>query len=363
MSFTISYTGDYLNEGGELAYPDLQLALYNSEPNIQVDFFRDQGPQPGDKEYWDRLYSMAIEPRHVARANGIVIFRPWVRRSAFANGAENLVVIGRAGAGYDKIDLEACTQNDVVVFNAPDTLMHSTASSAFLFILALGKRLQDQQRLVTSGRWDLQPQTIGDDLPDKTLGIIGLGETGRELARLMRPWQMNIIAYSPRASSEAADELGVKLVPSLDQLLSQSDFVSLHNRLEDKNRGMMGEGQFRLMKNSAYFINVARGELVKQKALIRALKERWIAGAGLDVFEHEPLSRDDELLTLDNVLLTPHWLPATKRAARLTMSLIARGMIDVANGRVPKTVINQAVLNRDGFCAKLARYRNREDSR
>jgi phosphoglycerate dehydrogenase-like enzyme len=354
--FHVLYTGDYLNQHGELALPDIALDLYRDEPVIRVEFLRDQSPRPGESDYWDRLYSLEVQPHHVTQANGIVIFRPWVKASAFEKGAENLVVIGRAGAGYDKIDLEACTRNDVAVFNAPDTLTHSTASSAFLLILALAKRLPEQQRLVSTGRWDLQPQTMGEDLPEKTLGIVGFGATGQELARLMAPWQMRIIAYSPRALPETAAALGVKLVPALDELLQTSDFVSLHNRLEPRNRGLLGERELRLMKPTAYFINVARGELVRQDALVRALKERWIAGAGLDVFEHEPLPKEDPLVSLDNVILTPHWLPSTRRAARLTLSLIARGMMRAAHGQVPEHIVNKTVLDRAGFRAKLGRW-------
>jgi phosphoglycerate dehydrogenase-like enzyme len=193
-------------------------------------------------------------------------------------------------------------------------------------------------------------------LPGKTLGIVGFGATGQELARLLAPWQMRLIAYSPRALPATAAALGVKLVPTLDELLRTSDFVSLHNRLEPATRGMLGERELRLMKHTACFINVARGELVRQEALVRALRERWIAGAALDVFEHEPLPKDDPLVALDNVILTPHWLPSTLRAARLTLSLVARGMIRAAHGQVPEHVINPAVLGRPGFRAKLGRW-------
>ena len=234
--------------------------------------------------------------------------------------------------------------------------MHSTASSALLLILALAKRLPEQQWLARAGRWDLQPQTMGDDLPGKTMGIVGFGATGQELARLLAPWQMRIIAFSPRACPETAAALGVTLVPNLRQLLAQSDFVSLHNRLEPHNRGFFGERELRSMKPTAYFINVARGELVQQNVLVRALRERWIAGAGLDVFEHEPLPKDDPLLSLDNVILTPHWLPSTLRAARLTTSLMARGMIRAARGQIPDNVVNVQVLDRPAFHAKLARF-------
>ncbi len=354
--FTVAYTGDYLGPDGRLAIPDIALDRYDGHPAITVDFLRDLAPTPDDKAYQERLYSLEITPQHVASADGIVVFRPWVKASAFAEGAERLVVIGRAGAGIDKIDLDACTQNDVAVYNAPDTLTHATASSAFLLMLALAKRLPEQERMVRDGRWDLQPVTMGLDLPGKTLGIVGLGVSGRELTRLAAPWGMNILAFSPRASEIEAAHLGVTLVASLEELFAASDFISLHNRLDATTRGLVTAAHFRRMKPSAYFVNVARGEIVDQAALVTALRDRWIAGAGLDVFEHEPLPKDDPLAALQNVILTPHWLPSTRDAARLTMTLIADGMIGMAEGRIPATILNPAVLERPGFLAKLARF-------
>jgi phosphoglycerate dehydrogenase-like enzyme len=354
--FTVLYTGDYLDATGKPAIADLAFDLYEGTPWIRTDFQRDQSPTAGDAAYWGRLYSLEVAPHHVRAANGIVIFRPWVKASSFAAGADELVVIGRAGAGYDKIDLAACTENDVAVFNAPDTLTHGTASSAFLFILALAKRLAEQERLVRSARWDLQPQTMGADLPGKVLGIVGLGASGRELARLAAPWGMAIIAYSPHADPADAARLGVALVGSLEDLFRRADFVSLHNRLEPRTRGMIGERELRAMKRGAYFVNVARGELVDEATLVRALAEGWIAGAGLDVFEHEPLAAGHPLLALPNVILTPHWLPATRDAARLTMMAVANGMLRAAQGSPPENIVNRAVLERPTFQRKLARF-------
>ena len=354
--FTVLYTGDYLDERGEPVFADLALELYDRLPAIRQGFLTDHSPRPGDQSYWSRLYSLEVAAPHVAAAEGIVIFRPWVKAAAFAAGSDRLTVIGRAGAGTDKIDLAACTGHDVAVFNAPDTLTHSTASSAFLFILALAKRLFDQEKLVRTARWDLQPRTMGSDLPGKVLGIVGLGASGRELARLARPWGMEVIAYSPHADPAEADRLDVRLVGSLGEVLSRSDFVSLHNRLEPRTRGMIGAAELSAMKPGAYFINVARGELVDEAALIRILAGRKIAGAGLDVFEHEPLPVGHPLLGLDNVILTPHWLPSTRDAARLTMATMSAGMLRAAQGLVPANVVNPDVLDRPGFQAKLARF-------
>lgn len=354
-TFKLFFTGDYLDETGAVKYGDIGLEALARSGYVKTGFLLDQKPEAGDSTYVDRLYSLQVTPEHVAQANGIVIFRPWVKASAFAKGAENLVVLGRAGAGYDKIDIAACTENDVVLFNAPDTLTHSTASAAFTLMIALAKKLPQQERLTRTGRWDLQSQFLGDDLIGKTLGIIGLGKTGVELARLVAPFHMKVVAHSPSADPVLAEALGVELV-YLDVLLSVSDFVSLHNRLESRTRGMLGERELGLLKSSAYLINVARGELIREDALIRVLSEKKIAGAGLDVFETEPLPVSSPLLELDNVILTPHWLPSTHRAAGATRDLMVQNILRVARGLTPQHVVNPEVLRQPGFRAKLSRF-------
>jgi phosphoglycerate dehydrogenase-like enzyme len=176
-----------------------------------------------------------------------------------------------------------------------------------------------------------------------------------ELARLVAPFHMNLLAYSPSADPLQAEALGVELV-DLDTLLRSSDFVSLHCRLEARTRGMLGARELGLLKPTAYFINVARGELVHEDELIRILREKKIAGAGLDVFETEPLPVSSPLLKLDNVILTPHWLPSTHRAARATRDLMVQNVLRVARGLVPQNVVNPEVLRQPGFRAKLARF-------
>jgi phosphoglycerate dehydrogenase-like enzyme len=189
-----------------------------------------------------------------------------------------------------------------------------------------------------------------------TLGIVGLGKSGVELVNLVRPFRMKVIAYSPSADRAEAASLGVELVDSLERLFSESDFVSLHARLTDDKRGMIKRQHLRAMKPSAYFVNVARGELVDEPELVQVLKERRIAGAGLDVFEHEPLPVDHPLNSLDNVILTPHWLPSTRQAARQTMETMSNGIVAASLGEVPENVVNREVLLRPKFREKLARY-------
>jgi phosphoglycerate dehydrogenase-like enzyme len=354
-TFELLLSGDLLDADGN-SVGDLALDLLAAEPRIRQSFIDSQRPKKNDATYQDRLYNMQILPDDVAAADAIVICRPWVKPAAFAGGASRLVCIGRAGIGYDKIDLAACTANDVVVFNSPNGLTHSTASAALIFMLTLARKFHLQQQLVRTHRWDLQKDAIGLDLVGCTLGIVGLGKTGMELARLCGPFQMRIIAFSPHADPAQAAKLGVKLVNNLDDVLRESDFFSLHGRLTPQTHGLIGARELSLMKPTAYFINVARGEMVDETALITALRERRIAGAGLDVFEQEPLPPSSELLTLDNVILTPHWLCSTRQAGRTTMADVLDGILRVAHGQLPDNILNPDVIYRPGFQEKLKRH-------
>jgi phosphoglycerate dehydrogenase-like enzyme len=353
--FRIALTGDFLNADGAIAYGDIGLGVLEGKPWVEQSFVRDLAPRRGDKSYWDRLYSLEVTPQHIAGVDGLVVLRPWVKRSTFAAGAENLVVIGRSGAGYDKIDLQACTDHDVAVFNAPNALNHSTASSALMFMLALAKKLPQQDRVTRQSRWDLQPAVMGSEVQGRVLGIVGLGKSGQELVRLVAPFDMEVIAYSPHADAAQARSLGVRLT-ALEELLERSDFVSLHCRLTPETRGMLRREHLERMKPTAYLINVARGELIDQQALADLLRTHRIAGAALDVFEHEPPSPDDPLLSLDKVILSPHWSCSTSDIWRATGMATTQGMLRAARGEVPDNIVNPDVLARPAFCAKLSRF-------
>jgi phosphoglycerate dehydrogenase-like enzyme len=354
--FVLKFTGDLCKADGS-PVADLALDLLAGTPYLEHGFFLEQRPRPGDPTYQQQVYSMQITPEHVASANAIVVSRPWVKASAFRDGAPNLVAIARAGIGYDKIDLAACTANDVVVFNSPLGMKHATASAALLFILGLSKRYPLQEKIVRTNRWDRQLEVVGDDLAGLTLGIIGFGHTGQELARLIAPFNMRMISYSPHADPAVAQQFNVTLVSSLDQLLRESDYVSLHGRLNETTRGMIGERELGLMKRTAFLVNVARGEMIDEAALVRCLKEKRIAGAGLDVFEIEPLPATSPLIALENVMLSPHFLTATTQASRATCEGFIRGIVRVAHGEIPEYVLNPDVLERPGFRRKLDRWR------
>lgn len=353
--FRIALTGDYLDEDGGSAYGDLGWNAWDAYPFLHHRFLTEQAPRRGDPAYWQGFYSMEVTPSQIVDVDALVVVRPWVRARVFRDGARDLVVIGRSGAGYDKIDLEACTANDVALFNAPLALNHSTASSALMFLLVLAKKLPQQERITRMGRWDLQSKAMGGELQGRTLGVVGLGHSGRELVRLVAPFAMRILAYSPHADAGDAARMGVRLT-SLDEVLREADFLSLHCRLTPDTRRLIGAAELRKMKPTAYFVNVARGELVDQGALTEALRSGRLAGAALDVFEHEPPAPDDPLLKLDNVVLTPHWSASTADVWQGSARAMIDGMLRAATGRVPENVVNTDVLERAGFRAKLARF-------
>jgi phosphoglycerate dehydrogenase-like enzyme len=224
-----------------------------------------------------------------------------------------------------------------------------------MFMLALSKRLMQQEKITRQGRWDLQASVMGHELKGRVLGIIGLGQSGRELVRLVAPFEMQIIAFSPHADPAQTEALGVRLT-SLEEVLHEADYISLHARLTPDKQHMIGALQLSLMKPSAYLINVARGELIDQSALVDALRERRIAGAALDVFTTEPLPKDDPLIELDNVILTPHWSASTADIWLATGRATSSGMVRAARGEVPDNLVNPNVLDRPGFRAKLARF-------
>jgi len=354
--FCVAISGDFLNEQGVDATGELPVDRLDAAPHVAWHYLRDQGPQPGDAEYWNRFYSLKIKAEQLAGIDGLILLRPWLKREVLEQVRDRLVVVARSGAGYDKVDVAACTENDVVLTNAPLALNHPTASTALLFMLALAKRLMPQERITRAGRWDLQVAELGDEIQGRVLGVVGLGHSGRELVRLVAPFEMKIIAYSPNADPAEAARLGVELVP-LDRLLAESDFVSVHARPRPENRHLFGAAQFARMKPTAMFVNIARGELVDQPALVQALQSGQIAGAGLDVFAVEPLPVDDPLTRLDNVILTPHWNASTRDVWRATGDNVTRSVLAIARGELPEHIVNREVLDRPGFQRKLARWK------
>lgn len=272
-------------------------------------------------------------------------------------GVERLALVSRWGVGYDMIDTEALTQADVLLAITPGAVRRPVAEAILTFIFTLSSNVMEQDRLVRRGGWRGDLPRLGRNLAGRTLGSVGCGNIAQELFRLVQAFGFGrLIAHDPYADAAKARALGVELV-SMEELFAESDYLTVNTPLSAATRGLIGEALLRRMKPTAYFINTARGPIVQQAALTRALRERWIAGAGLDVFEEEPLPMDDPLRELDNVILTPHGLAWTEEITRDNTLEACANILALARGEVPGGVVNREVLTRPGFQQKLARYR------
>ncbi len=263
------------------------------------------------------------------------------------DSAPNLKVIATYSAGYDHIDIEYATKKGIFVTNVPYVLSYPVADLAFGLLLAVARRIVEGDRIVREGRWKVAWSPtflLGTDVWGKTIGIIGMGTIGKGVAKRAKGFNMKILYYSRRRKPDIEQETGAQFVP-LETLLRESDFVVLTVALTPETYHLIGEKELRMMKKSAYLINVSRGAVVDTEALIRALKEGWIAGAALDVFEQEPLPKDHPLTKLPNVVLTPHIGSATIEARSKAAEIAVDSIIKLFRGEVPENLVNKDVLN------------------
>ena len=315
--FRVGVTRDIRAEDGS---PIHDLALLDAAPDVEWEFLRD-----GD------------EVEDAAGYDALVVFSPRVTRATVA-GADRLVLVARLGVGYDRVDVGACTEHGVLLTITPDGVRAPMASGAMAFVLALAHRLAEKDRSVREGGWERFAH-VGTGLTGRTLGLVGLGNLGRAIARLAAPFGLRIVAADPYV--EAAE--GVDLV-DLSTLLAESDFVVVVCPLTDDTYHLLDGERLALMKPSAFLVNVARGPIVDEAALAEALREERIAGAALDVFEEEPLAPESPLLVLDNVLLAPHAVGLTDEIFRGCGQSASRAVLDLAAARVPKYVVNPEAL-------------------
>lgn len=262
--------------------------------------------------------------------------------------ADSLKIIARWGVGFDAIDLQAATKQGIVITYTPGMLDDSVADYTFALLLALARRVHEGHDAMRNGGWKI---AWGNDVAGKTLGIIGCGRIGMAVARRASGFAMHVLAYNPKPKPEA-EKLGVKFV-SLDELLAESDFISLHAALTPQTKGLLGEPQFRKTKPGAFLINTARGALVDESALIKALSENRLAGAALDVFATEPLPTDSPLRTMPNLLLSPHQASSSRETGERVSLAAAKAIVDLMEGRQPQNVLNPEVFKAPQLRAKL----------
>jgi phosphoglycerate dehydrogenase-like enzyme len=338
--FVVTMTADFFGADGRPKYRDLGLSVFDGHSHIERRTFAEHRPKIG--------------PDQIGEAQGVIVLTPAVTADSVSR-SENLLAIGRFGVGYDAVNVDACTQADVVVFITAGAVDRSVAEAAVGWMIALAHHVLVKDRLVRGGRWDARSGYMGSELRDRTLGVIGLGGIARATIDLLRGFGMRPpLAFDPLVNTTTAERLGVRLV-ALDDLLREADFVSIHCPLNDHTRGLIGARELALMKPEAYLINTARGSIVDEDALYDALKNHRLAGAAIDCFAQEPVTAPHRFGELENVLLAPHSIAWTNELFRDIGRAACQGMVDLSLGRKPKGVVNPGVFDRPGFQAKWKR--------
>lgn len=254
--------------------------------------------------------------------------------------AASLKLISRWGVGYDAVDLAAATRAGMVVTNTPGLVDAAVADYAFALLLALARRVAEAADSMRRGEWRVH---WGADVHGKTLGLVGCGRIGQAVARRARGFEMRVLGAC-RGRPTGLEQAGIHLAP-LEQVLAESDFISLHAALTPASRGLIGEAEFRRLKPTALLINTARGALVDEAALLAALREGRLAGAALDVYATEPLPADHPLRTAPNLLLSPHQASFARETGARVSRAAAQAILDALQGRRPQHLLNPEVLH------------------
>ena len=337
--FRVGVTRDFLGPDGRITFGDIGLSLLDGHPGLSWEFLSEDTSE--------------LRPDQVRDYDALLVLSPRVTATTL-EGADRLALVARFGVGYDTVDVAACSRNAVLLTITPEGVRRPVATAAMAFLLALSHKLLIKDRLTRSGRWAEKLHHMGMGLTGRTLGVIGLGNIGRELCDLARPFGMRLVAFDPHVDPAAAASAGVALLP-LEKLLRDSDFVCVCCALTPETRHLLDAERIGLLKPTAYVINVARGPIIDQAALTEALRSGAIQGAGLDVFETEPIDPHDPLLTLDNVILAPHALCWTDECFHGNGVSACRSILDVAAGRVPGPVVNRDVVDHPLLVEKLRR--------
>lgn len=281
--------------------------------------------------------------QHIGEYEALVVRSKTKVTNEVIGAARRLRVIGRAGVGVDNIDVGAATARGIPVVNAPAATTTSVAELTVGLMLSLARSIPQANESTHAGKWE-KKRFEGVELRDKVLGLIGSGRIGGEVARLASAFGMKPIAYDPYLTPGDAARRGFELVATLEEVLRRADFVSIHAALTTETRGMIGQAQLRTMKPTAYLVNAARGEIVDEMAVARALREGWIAGVALDVYQREP-PEYSPILGLPSAVLTPHIAASTVEGQRRAGLITAEQVIRVLAGQRPEFCVNPEVLS------------------
>jgi phosphoglycerate dehydrogenase-like enzyme len=341
MEFRVAFSADFVDDEGQLIFPDIGLGVLEDVPSVQHEFLTTYHPEYIPEQLRDYDVLISLKPRVTAQS---------------LEDVHRLSAIGRCGVGYDNVDLAACTAHDVAVYITPAGVVRPVAEAIVLFVLALSHHLVSTDRMVRRGDWKLSTRHLGREPRGRTIGTVGLGNIASEALRLLRPFGVRrFLAFDPYLPEARAAALDAELV-GLDDLLRESDYVLINCPLTSQTRHLIGSRELSLMKPDAFLINTARGAVVDERALVQALKDGKIRGAGLDVFEQEPIGPDSELLQMENVILTSHSVAWTEELFRDMGRIDCEGALAIRRGEVPGSVVNTEVLSRPGFLRKLERY-------
>ncbi|MFM9058509.1 MAG: NAD(P)-dependent oxidoreductase [Planctomycetaceae bacterium] len=337
--FRVALTADFYGPDGSPRYADCGLGTFAGHPHVEVSRFDRHEPE--------------IAADQLRGAHGVIVMTPRVTRASLRD-ADGLVAVGRFGVGYDSVDVAACTAANVLAMITAGAVNHSMAEATVAWMLALTHHVTAKDRLVRTGRWDDRPAFMGSELRDRTLGIIGFGGIGRTLVPMLAGFRMREpVVFDPFVGLEAIAAGGGRAV-GLEELLETADFVSINCPLTAETRGLVGPAEIARMKPTAYLLNLARGGIVDEAALLAALRERRIAGAALDCFAVEPAIDLDRFAGLENLLLAPHSIGWTHDLFRDIGRTACQAMLDLALGRRPRGVVNPELFDRPAFLDKWA---------
>ena len=330
MTFKLGITRDVLDSKGQPSFGTAALKVLDGNPAIAWEYLPERITE--------------VSPELAARYDGLYVNSPKVTRNSVGGADCRLKIIARHGVGYDSVDVKALSERRIVLTNTPFAIRRPVAVAALTMIFALAGRLPVKDRLVRENRWHERTNHMGVGLTSRTIGLIGAGGIGEELLKLARPFFGRMLAADPYARPARVAELGAELVP-LDRLMADADFVVVCCLLNDQTFHLVNAARLKAMKPTAFLISLARGPIIDEPALIEALRERRIAGAGIDVFEQEPVDPKNPLLTMDNVILTPHSLCWTDECFHEMASTGLQSIVDVSLGRRPVHVVNPEIYS------------------
>ena len=336
----IGITRDLFDKDGLFFTPGPGLKLLDEMPNVEWKMFS--------------TFQPIITPEQIKDVDIVISLRPKWTKEGLADRNHFLAVL-RSGVGFDDVNVPEMTELGVMVCNTPIAVQRPLATAIICYILMLSLNIIGKTKATQENRWADRADLMGIGLVGKTLGSVGVGGIGHEMFKLARWFDMRHIACDPYLTQDKVNDINVKLV-DLDTVLKESDFLSLSFPLNDKTFHLIGEKEFKKMKNSAYLINTSRGPCIDELALIKALQEGRIKGAAIDVFEREPTYPDNPLLMMDNVVTTGHCVGWTDQVWSAKWSENIEQISHIIRGEIPNALVNKEVWDSSKCRTRMTRF-------